>query len=146
LSCEVMASPVPMPPTAQSRYTQIKEIGDEKDGTVYLVLPKTSPPRSNSLQALKIVARSGEAEKIDRALIKKLPDIQSASNHPVVEIKDCDNNLEWYTMANVPGRNAHELLSTLDPPGLPPFMVFYILEKTYLAQDTFKSMFCIMQT
>lgn len=115
----------------------IKEIGEGKDGKIYLAASKTNPRDVASRCALKI--RTHRSEKVARMNVTQLEQLRHSQNtpsHPIAQIIEWDMAVkpDWYTMVYSPDRSVRDILDAHYPEGMPPFLVFHILNQTYKAQ------------
>lgn len=98
--------------------------------------PTTGAPRK---RALKIV--TNQPPHIDRTFITMLQTLQVQTNHPLVPILDFDTTgdyVRWYTMRYINGLNIAHLLGNYYFNGLPPFLVFRVLDQIAKAEEHLK--------
>jgi hypothetical protein len=125
-----------IPDSAWGQFTSIKAMHRSERGViVFAILKNTgqSLDDARSHRALRLVNTS-KAQRVTKTIIESLKAIQHDTGHPIARVFEYDPNMIWYTMSPIQGLTVGHLLGNMYTNGLPPCLVFRVLDQYMSAQ------------
>jgi hypothetical protein len=121
-----------IPNAALLRFVFFKRLAVHSDGSLYLVIYKGYPDDPTLPRALKIVENNAP----NAETLRQLSVIQSSPQYPLVHIHEGDKDFDSYATTLIRGLSVRDLINESDwieacADGLPPFLVFHILESFF---------------
>ena len=134
-----MSEKIEIPGSANERYRPLKEVGKGKDGTVFLTIKRDKATRPYELQALKVPDAQAKVVSflktelivLIQAQFENFASRQDHSGWPLPKILGVSPNRTWYVMDHVGGCDIQSLLRNGFYDGLPPSLMFRILNQVY---------------